>query len=455
MQDHQPDNHPRDDRRLSRRDVLRAGLALPFGATLLAACGGSSGGGSKTTATALGAKTDFNGTTIRVITRGGMSDKDVWKAAKADWERKTGGKVVFQVLGDLPDFNPKYAGYIASQDGTVDVLYTYGGFTGQYGDKLFEDIGSSLKDRAAFIPATVEQMTVNDKLVGVPVHSEMLFFQWNKKMFQEAGLDPDKAPATWDELIASAQRLRKGNRYGFASPITGATRGLVFFQIIYNSTKGKVLSDDFRSIGFDNPDGLKTFQTIQSGFTSGLFDPNAAKETDDYVTAKLFNNGESASQLNFAELWADASDPKQSKIADSVGASITPGLTAGTSGSLNGFEGYAVNKFGKQKDAAFSFIQEMASAPIQKAMTLSKVLPSSRTAVLEDPEVTKDYAIGPVLAKQGTYNLSRVSPPYLNDLFPVFDDTINKMAKGQMSAQDAFDTTVKKAKKVIDQYYNS
>ena len=55
-----------------------------------------------------------------------------------------------------------------------------------------------------------------------------------------------------------------------------------------------------------------------------------------------------------------------------------PGVMPGTHGGANGFEGFGVSKFSKQKDAAVSFIKTIAGFDVQKAMNLTKILPSSR-----------------------------------------------------------------------------
>jgi ABC-type glycerol-3-phosphate transport system substrate-binding protein len=448
--------HRDDEPSLTRRRFVGASLLLPFGAsTLLAACGGDDSSGSKQSAKSGGGKESFAGTTITVITRGGMSDQDVWKDATAAWQQRTGGKVTFQVI-DFADFDAKYAGFLASKDGSVDVLYTLGSMTSKYGERLFRDLSESIGDSGRFLEGTVKEAMVGGKLHAVPMHSEMLIFLWNKKQFEAAGIDPEDPPDTWAGLYEYADKLRSGKRYGFASPVTGTGRSLLFFETVYNSTSGKVLSDDFKKVEFANADGLRTMETIKAGFDSGFFDPSAAAEVDDYVTAKIFEAGNSASQLNFAELWGTATDPKKSpKVADRTGWRTVPGLDSGTTGTINGFEAYGINANSDKVDAAMSFLNELASTKVQTAMTLSKVLPSSLSAVLEDPELEKTYAVGPTLAEQGSHDTARVSPPYLTDLMPIFDDVMTRLAKGGLEPQAALDEAAGRTEKLIDDYFSS
>jgi ABC-type glycerol-3-phosphate transport system substrate-binding protein len=446
---------PEADPGLTRRRFVGTSLLIPFGASaFLAACGGDDSSNSSKSAKS-GGKENFAGTTITVITRGGMSDQDVWKAATAAWERRTGGKVVFQVI-DFPDFDAKYAGFLASKDGSVDVLYTFASMTNKYGDRLYQDLTDRAGDTSRFLAGTVKEATVDGKLFGIPMHSEMLIYLWNQKQFEAAGIDPDNPPDTWSGLYEFADKLRSGKRYGFASPVTGTGRSLPFFQTVYNSTDQKVLSDDFKKVEFNNADGLRTMETIKAGFDSGFFDPSAAAEVDDYVTAKIYESGNAASQLNFAELWGTATDPEKSpKVAAHTGWGMVPGLDSGKTGTINGFEAYGINTNSDKSDAAMSFINELAGTKVQTAMTLTKVLPSSLTEVLNNADVKKVYAVGPTLAEQGSHDTARVSPPYLNDMLPIFDDVMNRMVKGSLTPQAALDEAANRTDKLINDYFSS
>ena len=50
--------------------------------------------------------------------------------------------------------------------------------------------------------------TVGGKIVAMPMYLIGIPIVWNKAMFKQAGLDPDKAPATWDDLLADCAALK-------------------------------------------------------------------------------------------------------------------------------------------------------------------------------------------------------------------------------------------------------
>jgi multiple sugar transport system substrate-binding protein len=70
----------------------------------------------------------------------------------------------------------------------------------------------SVKD--SFYPAFWNAVQYQGKVYGLPWVGETKYLYYNKDMFQAAGLDPNKGPATWDDLWAMADKLDKkdGNK---------------------------------------------------------------------------------------------------------------------------------------------------------------------------------------------------------------------------------------------------
>ncbi len=66
-----------------------------------------------------------------------------------------------------------------------------------------------------FFPATVEEaMGLDKKTCGIPRSTDCRLLFWNKDLFREAGLDPEKAPAAWEDLRQASIRLTKKNASG-------------------------------------------------------------------------------------------------------------------------------------------------------------------------------------------------------------------------------------------------
>ena len=90
----------------------------------------------------------------------------------------------------------------------------------------FDDIVSTDEDKAwlkSFYPTLMENGVTGGKTWGIPFQRSTIVMYYNKDAFRAAGLDPEKAPATWDELVADGKKLTKadGSQWGIMIPSTG------------------------------------------------------------------------------------------------------------------------------------------------------------------------------------------------------------------------------------------
>src|SRR3954463_12435691 len=81
----------------------------------------------------------------------------------------------------------------------------------------FDDLIKTDADRAwlkSFYPAFMENSQTGGKTWGIPFQRSTIVMYYNKEMFKDAGLDPNKPPGTWDETTAYAQKLTKRDASG-------------------------------------------------------------------------------------------------------------------------------------------------------------------------------------------------------------------------------------------------
>lgn len=67
---------------------------------------------------------------------------------------------------------------------------------------------------ASFFPAFMENSQTGGKTWGIPFQRSTVVMYWNKELFKEAGLDPEKPPVTWAEQLEFAQKLTKKDASG-------------------------------------------------------------------------------------------------------------------------------------------------------------------------------------------------------------------------------------------------
>ncbi|HEY3531969.1 MAG TPA: extracellular solute-binding protein, partial [Casimicrobiaceae bacterium] len=81
----------------------------------------------------------------------------------------------------------------------------------------FDELIKTADDKkwlASFYPAFMENSQTGGKTWGIPFQRSTVVLYYNKEAFKDAGLDPNKAPATWTEMREFAQKLTKRDASG-------------------------------------------------------------------------------------------------------------------------------------------------------------------------------------------------------------------------------------------------
>ena len=115
-----------------------------------------------------------------------------------------------------------------------------------------------------FYPAFMANSQTGGKTWGVPFQRSTVVMYYNKDAFKEAGLDPNKPPATWKELKAAAQKLTKkdasGNvtQYGIQIPSTGFPYWLL--QTLTTPNDVLLANEAGTQVNFDQPQVVEALQ---------------------------------------------------------------------------------------------------------------------------------------------------------------------------------------------------
>ena len=90
-----------------------------------------------------------------------------------------------------------------------------------------DTVATSESDKAwigSFYPAFMENSQADGHTWGIPFQRSTIVQYWNKDAFKAAGLDPEKAPANWDEMVAFGKKLTKRDASGAVHGIFSALR---------------------------------------------------------------------------------------------------------------------------------------------------------------------------------------------------------------------------------------
>lgn len=370
------------------------------------------------------------------------------------FEEKTGAKVNWIEVGG-GDVDAKYAIFVASQDSSVDTMYTWETLNAKYGRTLMEDIteqfDSTLLD--GLVQAPRAALNFLGKQYGVPFDSNQAIFMWNKEIYEAGGLDPSKGPESWTEFMANSKATTTDGRYATLFTMGDANSGFVSYISLFNSTGARLFSDDLTKLQLNTDEGLLAMQAIYDAFvTEAIADPAGVTVASSIEQGKIFRAGNMAHYFAFPNHFTLAQDPEQSQVVDKVQTGIIPGLTL-RSGSVNGFEGFAINQFSPSKDLALAWLEHIISPEVQSLVALNWGRPPARVATFDEPAVVEKAPQFASVKEQGQYPSPRYGSPFYFDVGAIFVEHMLAMIDGNLTPEAAVETIQTEAQAFVDEYW--
>jgi multiple sugar transport system substrate-binding protein len=259
------------------------------------------------------------------------------------------------------DYEAKYLTAFAGRTNAPDIFMGkvayYAGSVG-VAEEYPEDIQKILSDNVVDVISPFYK--IDGKWYGVPVSADFgMMLYYNKDMFVEAGLDPNKPPRTMDELREYAQKLTKYDaagkitQSGFSVRYDGAPTGIADKALPFiHAFGGRIYSEDGKTAtgyvdGAGTVAGLQFFQDLV------LKDKVASLELG--KPEEQFGAGKAA--MIFREAWL-VGWLKDNAPTINYGVIQMPDGPAGYPGlSLFFSHSYMVNKFGPHKDIAMDWVR--------------------------------------------------------------------------------------------------
>lgn len=338
--------------------------------------------------------------------------------------------------------------------------------------KLAEETGVAL-DPAAYIPGVRGYYSLPDgRMASMPFNSSTSLMWFNKDAFAAAGLDPDKAPATWPEVIAACEAIKSK----IGSPAMGTvkvpmtTSWMIWVQLeqfgaIHDlpfATKSNGFEGLDAELKFNGPGQVKHWDRLLRMAKDGLYEYGGR----DTVPDALFHGGASAigfgssaarGQIaaNAKFKWGAALLPVDPEITQSPINSIIGGasLWTMTTKQRTAAEYTAVARFLKflgdpGQDARFH--QTTGYVPVtfggyetSKADGYYEKQPGADLPILQ-------LARGTVTANSRGLRLGRLS-----EIRNILYEETEKALQGQQSAQAALDGAAQRGNKVLRDFQKS
>jgi len=315
-------------------------------------------------------------------------------------------------------------------------------------------------DPKAYVPAVAGYYTnPKGQMLSLPFNSSTTVFWYNKDAFEKAGLDPNRAPQTWPEVVAAMAKLKAS---GHACPFTTGWQTwtqLESFSAWHNVpflTKENGFGGPDAKLVFNGPVQVRHIENMQDWIKKGYFVYGGRKNEPE---AKFYS-GECAMMTTSSAAYATIKQQAKFKFAESTlpyyaDVKGAPQNTIIGGASLWVFSGKKKDEykgvakfftFLSQPDVAAEFSQLTGYVPI----TLAAYELTKKSGFYEKNPGT-DVAVQQLIVKT-TANSRGVRAGNLPQIRDAMDEELEAVWSGKKTAKQGLDDAVKRGNEIIDRF---
>jgi multiple sugar transport system substrate-binding protein len=296
-----------------------------------------------------------------------------------------------------------------------------------------------------WLPAVKEFLTRDGKLMGYPANTGVIGFIYNKDLYQRAGLDPEKPPATLEELSAVAEKIGKlgDGTYGHYVGLgpTTWTADHIFIAYLWDFG-GDIVSPDGKTVIFNSAEGQKALEYYVDLAKKQAF---PLKKIDNLVMGNDFEAGNVGS-ITLYPVWTQRAQKTQHKS----GTGRFPG-----DGKLPiGFGTALVMQKAKNKEHAWPFIQWLMQPENHLEWVMGFGNLPARLSYREQPAWQKYLAeqnpLAAPYAKAQEQAAVQYSGPAANEIWSALAKAIEVAVYGQKPVIQALDDAARDAQTALD-----
>lgn len=395
---------------------------------ILAACSsGSSGSSSK------------DGNTIKYA----FWDKNQEKMLKALVEEFNKENPEVNVKLELTPYDQYFTKLdaAASGGGLPDVFWMNGpNFVKYAANDMIEPIDDSISDDNLDLSPYPEGLLglyqYDEKTYALPKDYDTVGLWYNKKLFDEAGVDYPDDSWKWDDLVKAAKELTNIDEdiYGIAA-FTQDEQATYFNTIFAND--GYIISEDKKEAGFDDPNTIEGLQKYHDLIHKHKVSPTHAQMETTKATS-MFESGKVA--MIFEASYMIPQFKENEYTNENADVAVLPEMSK-RSNVIHGL-GNVIAANSKNKEAAWEFVKFLSSEKAAKIQAKNGIIPAYEGTQDAWVESTPNFNL------QAFLDMAEVAEPY-----PVSKDTSKWSVIIQENIAKAWadQLTVEEASKIIDE----
>ena len=193
-----------------------------------------------------------------------------------------------------------------------------------------DDIIEELSADNTFLEAALEPYRDEGQVWAVPTFGMIQMLWYRADMFEDAGLDPDDPPQTWDELYEAAETLTGDGQYGMGLP---TSRHLFTDQALYSIMVAGGAKDIFTEDGEPNFNTPETVESLRFYNDLTQFNPDGASGWSWAEPQAALNTGTLAMTIEKGQFLAPFEE-ESGQPPEDLGVAPVPWPEDGERGSI-------------------------------------------------------------------------------------------------------------------------
>ncbi|MDT7521286.1 ABC transporter substrate-binding protein [Rhodoferax sp. TBRC 17198] len=303
-------------------------------------------------------------------------------------------KVEIETGGATSELQRQYLSTVLNaKDSAIDLFMIDIVNPAQYASKgwiepLDKYVGGAASLRNDYLPVYQQANIVDGKVMALPSQGDSMFMYYRKDLLAKHGI---AEPKTWDELSAAAKKITAAennpNLQGLSlqgAPIEGA---VCTFLLPYWG-QGKQFNDAAGKLTLDKSAAVNGLKMWLKMMDDGVVKKNIAEVTTP-VTVNEFKAGNVVFAINWGFAFDRFKDDADSKVKNNVGVIPLPAMNGGKSATCMGGWQWAMNAFGKNKDAAGNLIKFLSSKEASAFVAREGSILPVYQSLYSDPAVIK------------------------------------------------------------------
>ena len=268
-----------------------------------------------------------------------------------------------------------------------------------------------------FIPAAVEGLRYEGRYYGMPTDVQTILLFWNKTLAEEAGLDAERGPQTWEEFFDWARKMTKRDGDTLIQSGWGG-KGYVPELLSFIEQKGGKFYDGEtgRFVFADDEAALAAIEEYAS-----LYKEDKVYDTEFVKNWAGFRQGLIGMMLGHPAMIGNL--PQTAPELD-FGVGLIPASGDNRATCLTSW-GYVAGAKAPSAEAT-RLIEFLSSEAVEKKWTKTTGELPARAALLEDEELGKDPKVATAIE---SLKASFVSPVQIPALHSAFSDSYTEYLK--------------------------